>query len=59
MSTVEDEQVPLVGGPEVGDNYSVETDFYFRMPDLSRLDEEVDKLMGSDVPTIQGTSAYT
>ena len=41
MSPVEDEQGPLVGGPEVGDIYSVGTDFCFRMPDLRRLDEEV------------------
>ena len=57
MSTVEDEQDPLVGSPEVGDIYSVETDFCFRMPDLRRLDEEVNKLMGSCVPTTRGTSA--
>ena len=56
VSPVEDEQVPLVGGPEVGDIYSVKTDVCFRMPDLRRLDEEVDELMGSDVPTIRGTS---
>ena len=41
----------------VGDIYSVGTDFCFRMPDLRRLDEEVDELMGSDVPTTRGTSA--
>ena len=35
---------------------SVGTDFCFRMPVLRRLDEEVDRLMGSDVPTIRGTS---
>ena len=29
------------------------------MPDLRRLDEEVDEIMGSDVPTIRGTSACT
>ena len=46
MSPVEDEQDPLVGGPEVGDIYSVGTDFCFRMPDLRRLDEEMDELMG-------------
>ena len=57
MSSVEDEQGPLVGGPEVGDIYSVGTDFCFRMPDLRRLDEEVDELMGSGVPTTRGTSA--
>ena len=34
VSPVEDEQGPLVGGPEVGDIYSVGTDFCFRMPDL-------------------------
>ena len=39
VSPVEDEQGPLVGGPEVGDVYSVGTDFCFRMPDLRRLDE--------------------
>ena len=54
---VEDEQGPLVGGPEVGDIYYVGTDFCFRMADLRRLDEEVDELMGSGVPTIRGTSA--
>ena len=27
------------------------------MSDLRRLEEEVDELMGSDVPTIRGTSA--
>ena len=53
MSPVEDEQVPLVCGPEVGDIYSVGTDFFFRMLDLRRLDKEVDQLMGSDVPTIR------
>ena len=57
MSPVEDEQGPLIGGPEVGDIYSVGTDFCFRMPDLRRLDEEVDELMGSGVPTTRGTSA--
>ena len=57
MSPVEDEQSPLVGGPEVGDIYSVGTDFWFRIPDLRRLDEEVDELMGSGVPTTRGTSA--
>ena len=39
--------------------YSVGTDFSLRMPDLRRLDEVVDKLMGADVPTTRGTSAYT
>ena len=29
------------------------------MPDLRRLDEEVDELMGLDVPTTRGTSACT
>ena len=29
------------------------------MPDLRRQDEEVDELMGLDVPTIRGTSACT
>ena len=57
VSPVEDEQDPLVGGPEVGGIYSVGTDFSFRMPDLRRLDEEVDELMGSRVPTTRGTSA--
>ena len=57
VSPVEDEQGPLVGGPEVGDIYSVGTDCCFRMPDLRRLDEEVDELMGSGVPTTRGTSA--
>ena len=57
MSPVEDEQGPLVGGPEVGDIYSVGTDFCFRMPDLRRLDEEVDELKGSGVPTTRRTSA--
>ena len=57
VSLVEDEQGPLVGGPEVGDIYSVGTDICFRMPDLRRLDEEVDEQMGSCVPMTQGTSA--
>ena len=58
VSQVEDEQGPLVSGPEVGDiYYYVGTDFCFRMPDLGRLDEEVDELMGSGVPTTWGTSA--
>ena len=57
MSPVEDEQGPLVGGAEVGDIYSVWTDFCFRMPDLKRLDEEVDELMGSGVQTTRQTSA--
>ena len=57
VSPVEDEQGPRVGGPEVGDIYSVSTDFCFRMPHLRRLDEEVDELMGSGVPTTRGTSA--
>ena len=57
VSPVEDEQGPLVSGPEVGDIYSVGTDFCFRMPDLRRLDEEVDELMGTGVPTTRGTSA--
>ena len=34
VNPVEDEQVPLVCGPEVGDIYSVGTSFCFRMPDL-------------------------
>ena len=46
VSAVEDEQGPLVGGPEVGDIYSVGTDFCFRMLDLRRLGKEVDKLVG-------------
>ena len=57
VSPVEDEQGPLVGGPEVGDIYYVGTDFCFKMPDLRRLDEEVDELMGAGVPTTRGTSA--
>ena len=57
MSPVEDEQGPPVGGPGVGYIYSVGTDFCFRMPDLRRLDEEVDELMGSGVPTTRGTYA--
>ena len=57
MSPVEDEHGPLVGGPEVGDIYSVGKDFCFRIPDLRRLDEEVDGLMGSGAPTTRGTSA--
>ena len=57
VSPVEDEQgPPLVGGPEVRDIYSVGTYFCFRMPDLRRLDEEVDELMGSCVPTTRETS---
>ena len=54
MSPVEDKQGPLVGGPEVGDIYSVGTDFCFRMPDLRRLDE----LMGSGVPMTQKRSRF-
>ena len=42
VSPVEDEQGQLVGGPEVGDIYYVGTYFCFRMPDLRRLDEEVE-----------------
>ena len=34
MNPVEDEQGPLVSGPDVGDIYSVGTDLCFRMPDL-------------------------
>ena len=49
----------MVGGPGVGDIYYVGPYFYFRMLDLRRLDEEVDELMGSDVPTTRGTSACT
>ena len=48
VNPVDYEQGPLVGGPEVGDIYYVGTDFCFRMPDLRRLDEEVDELMGSN-----------
>ena len=48
VSPVEDEQGTLVGGPEVGDIYSVGTDFCFRMPD---------ELMVSGVPTTRRTSA--
>ena len=59
MSPVEDKQSPIVGGPEVGDIYSVGTDFCFRMSDLRQLDEEVDELMCLDVPTTRGTSAFT
>ena len=59
VSPVEDDQVQMVCGPEVGDIYSVGTDFCFRMPDLRRLDEEVDELMGSDVPTIWRTCPCT
>ena len=57
MSPIEDEQGPLVGGPEVGDIYSAGTHLCFRMLDLRRLDEEVNELMGSGVPTTRGTSA--
>ena len=56
MSPVEDEQGPLVGGPEVGYIYYVGTDFCNKMPDLRRLDE-VAELMGSGVPTTRVTSA--
>ena len=59
VSPVEDKQGPLVGGPEVEDNYYAGTNFCFRMPHLRRLDEEVDELMGSDFPMIWGTSACT
>ena len=45
----------IVGGPEVGDLYFV--GICFRMPDLRRLDKEVDELMGSVVPTTRGASA--
>ena len=57
MSPVEDKQGPLVCGPGVGYIYYVGTYFYFRMPDLRRLDEEVDELMVSGIPTTRGTSA--
>ena len=50
VSPVEDDQVPMVCDPEVGDIYSVWTELCFRMPDIRRLDEEVDKLMGSADP---------
>ena len=59
MRPTGDEQVQLVCGPDVGDIFSVGTDLCFRIPDLGRQDEEVDKLMGSDVPTIRGTSGGT
>ena len=59
VSPVGEEQGPLVGCPEVGDHYYVGADFCFRMPDLRRLHEEVDDLMGSDVPTTRETSACT
>ena len=49
VSPVEDEQVPLVCGSEVGDIYSVGTEFCFKISNLRRLDEEVDKLLGIDV----------
>ena len=39
--------------------YYVGTYFCFRMSDHRRLDEEVDELMGSDVPTTRGTYACT
>ena len=42
---------------KVGYIYYVGTDICFRRPDLRRLDEEVDELMCSDVPTIRGTFA--
>ena len=48
-----DKQVTLVCGTEIGDIYSVGADFCFRMPDLRRLDEEVDELIRS---TLCGTS---
>ena len=57
VSQVEDKQGPLVGGPGVGDIYSVGSGFCFRMPNFRRLDEEVDELMSSGVPTTRGTSA--
>ena len=57
VTPVEDEQVPLVCGPEVGYIYSVGTYFCFRLSHLRQRDEEVDELMGSDVTTIRGTSA--
>ena len=46
VSPVEDDQVPIVYGPKVGDIYSVGTDFCFRLPYLRRLDKEVHELMG-------------
>ena len=42
VSPVEDEQVPLLYGPEVGYIYYVWTDLCFRIPDPRLLDEEVD-----------------
>ena len=39
VSPIEDEQVQLVGGPEVGYIYYVGIYFCFRMPDMRRLDE--------------------
>ena len=54
MRTVEDQQCTMVGGPEIGDIYSVVTYFC-----LIRLGEEVDELIGSDVPTTRGTSGCT
>ena len=53
---VEDKQVPLVCGPEVGNIYYVGAYFCFRMPDMRRNDQEVDELMGSNVLTIRETS---
>ena len=58
VSPVDDKQSTMVGGPEVGGIYSVGTDFCFRMPDIRRLDEEVDELMGSYVPTTGIISVY-
>ena len=57
VSPVEDEQGLLVGGLEVGDIYSLGTALCFRMPDLRRLNEKVDELIGSGVSTTRGTSA--
>ena len=48
VSPLEDEQVPLVSGSEVG--------YILLCMVRLLLDEEVDELMGSNVPTIRGTS---
>ena len=50
VSPVEYKQGPMVGGPEVDDIFSVVTDFCFKMTDLRRLNEEVNELLGSDIP---------
>ena len=46
VSPAGDEQVPLACGPQVGDIYSVGTDFCFRVPNLSRMNKDVDELKG-------------